>query len=493
MLGRATPLWALLVLGAAGCSSAHPAPAPTTPSPRTDAGSFDPGSPESPSGPFRAAEEGSPVNNSTTAFPSTYQPIPSDPVLIRNATVMTAAGPTMEHASVLLRDGKIAAVGTNLTVPEGATVVDGTGKWVTPGFIDVHSHLGVDAAPLVEALANYNEFTDPNTAQVWAEHSIWPQDPQFGLALAGGVTTIEILPGSANLFGGRGVVVRNVSSRTVQGMKLPGASYALKMACGENPKGAYGGKGQAPSTEMGNMAGYREGWIAAKEYKRKWDEWRESGADPAKMPHRDLRLETLMSVLDGQTRVQMHCYRADEMAQIIDLSHEFGYKVAAFHHAVEAYKVRDLLKKEGICAAMWYDDWGFKMEAYDGIRQNIALVAVDGGCAVLHTDDPYYIQRMNQDAAKSLEAGLEAGIQLDRDDAIKWITINPAKALGIDDQTGSLVAGKRADVVVWSGDPFSVYTKAEKVYLDGALLFDRESGLRPVSDFMLGQRRGGVR
>ncbi len=490
---RDIPMCALVLVGAAACASAPSARTSTSTTVQPANRSFDPGSPTSPSGRFRAAEEGGPINNSTTAYPSTYQPIPSGPVLIRNATVMTAAGPTMQHASVLLEDGKVAAVGQSVSAPADATVVDGTGKWVTPGIIDVHSHLGVYPAPSVAALSDGNELTNPNTAQVWAEHSIWPQDPQFGLALAGGVTTIEILPGSGNLFGGRGVVVRNISSRTVQGMKFPGAPYALKMACGENPKRVYGEKGRAPSTEMGNMAGYREGWIAAEEYKRRWDEWRDSGADPAKRPHRDLQLETLMSVLDGQTRVQMHCYRADEMAQVIDMSHEFGYKVAAFHHAVESYKIRDLLKKEGICSAMWSDWWGFKMEAYDGIRQNIALIAEDGGCAVLHTDDPDGIQRMNQDAAKALQAGLEAGIHLDRDDAIQWITIEPARMLGIDDQTGSLETGKRADVVVWSGDPFSVYTKAEKVYLDGALVFDRDTGLRPVSDFMLGQKSGGAR
>jgi imidazolonepropionase-like amidohydrolase len=486
------PLALVLVAGVTACASArsNPPPAAPTPAPAQHA-AVEPTSPDSPSGPFRAAEEGGPINNSTTAFPSTYEPIASGPVLIRNATVMTAAGPTMQHASVLLRDGKVAAVGTDVTAPPDATVVDGTGKWVTPGLVDVHSHLGDYPAPGVDAVSDGNELTNPNTAQVWAEHSIWPQDPQFALALAGGVTTIEILPGSGNLFGGRGVVIRNVPATTVQAMKFPGAPYALKMACGENPKRVYGSKGRAPSTRMGEMAGFRQAWIDAKEYRRKWDEWRADGSDPTKMPHRDLQMETLVSVLEGQSRIQNHCYRADEMAQMIAMSHEFGYKIAAFHHGVEAYKIRDLLKKEGICVAMWSDWWGFKLEAYDGIRQNIALIAADGGCAILHTDDPNGIQRMNQDAAKSLEAGLEVGIHLTPDDAIQWITINPAKDLGIADQTGSLEVGKRGDVVVWSGDPFSVYTKAEKVYIDGALLYDRaDPNHRPVSDFMAGQPRG---
>ncbi len=475
---------AVLTGAVAGLLACTPAPA-TTPGP---VDSSEAGKPGSPGGPFQTAEEGGRVDNSTTAYPSTYHPLPAHTVVIRGATVLTAAGPTLTGASLLLQNGQVAAVGTDLTVPADAEVVDASGKWVTPGLIDTHSHLGVYAAPGGWSLSDGNEATSPNTAEVWAEHSIWPQDPQFGLALAGGVTTLEILPGSANLFGGRGVVLRNLAGTTVQEMKFPNAPYALKMACGENPKRVYGNRGRAPSTRMGNMAGYREAWIRATAYKRKWDKWRQDGSDAATMPDRDLAMETLMGVLDGQIRIQNHCYRADEMAEMVAMSKEFGYHIASFHHAVEAYKIRDLLKREGICASMWSDWWGFKLEAYDGIRQNIALMAADGGCAILHTDDPDGIQRMNQDAAKALEAGLEAGLSLTREDAIKWITINPAKALGLDQEVGSLEPGKRADVVIWSADPFSVYSHAERVYLDGALVYDRsDPARRPVSDFMLGQ------
>jgi len=186
--------------------------------------------------------------------------------------------------------------------------------------------------------------------------------------------------------------------------------------------------------------------------------------------------------------VQMHCYRADEMAQVIDMSHEFGYHVSSFHHAVEAYKVRDLLVKENICGSEWSDWWGFKIEAYDGIPQNIALLDEAGGCAIVHTDSAQGIQRMNQDATKAMRAGIEAGMQIDRARAIRWITINPAKALGIDTVTGSLEPGKMADVVIWSGDPFSTYSKADQVFVDGALLFDRaDPRLQPKTDFELGQ------
>ncbi|HET9209837.1 MAG TPA: amidohydrolase [Thermoanaerobaculia bacterium] len=431
------------------------------------------------------------------AYPSTYQPLPSQPVLITNATVLTATGERIERGSVLMRDGKIAAVGSSVQAPADATVVDGTGKWVTPGIIDAHSHLGVYPSPEVDANADGNEITDPDTAQVWAEHSVWPQDPQFPLALAtGGVTTMQILPGSANLFGGRSVTVKNVPSRGVYGMKFPGAPYGLKMACGENPKRVYGSKGRAPSTRMGNVAGYRAAWIKAQKYRNDWAEYdrkRQAGED-AKMPERDLQLETLAGVLDGDILVQNHCYRADEMLTMIDIAKELGYKVTAFHHAVEAYKIADVLAANGICADVWADWWGFKMEALDGIRENAALLQKAGACVVIHSDSAEGIQRLNQEAAKAMAAGNRMGMHLREEDAIRWLTINPAKSIGVDRQTGSLEPGKMADVVLWSGNPFSVYSRPEKVYIDGALAFDRRDPSRqPATDFELGIRVGEVK
>lgn len=422
-----------------------------------------------------------------TPYPSTYKPLPSRTTVIRNATILTAAGPVIERGSVLLQAGKIVAVGQNVDAPADALVIDASGKWVTPGIIDIHSHLGVYAAPGIASLDDGNEATSPNTAEVWAEHSIWPQDPQFDLALMGGVTTMQILPGSANLFGGRGVTVKNVPSRTEQGMKFPGAPYGLKMACGENPKRVYGGRNSSPQTRMGNVAGYRRAWIAAAAYRDSLKRWKDGGSDPAKRPDRNLQLETLAGVLDGEILVHNHCYRADEMAVMIDLAKEFGYKIASFQHAVEAYKVRDLLAASNICASMWADWWGFKLEAYDGIRENIALVDQAKGCAIVHSDDPNGIQRLNQEAAKAMRAGWEAGFKIERADAVKWLSINPAKALGIDKVTGSLEPGKNADVVVWSADPFSVYSRTELVFLDGALLYDRNDPQRqPRRDFVIG-------
>jgi imidazolonepropionase-like amidohydrolase len=427
------------------------------------------------------------ADQQSNPYASTYQPAASRPTVIRNATILTAAGPVIQNGALLLQNGKIAAIGQTVNAPADALVIDASGKWVTPGLIDDHSHLGVYAAPGIESLQDGNEMTNPNTAEVSAEHAIWPQDPQFDLARAGGVTTMEILPGSGNLFGGRGVTVKNVPARTADGMKFPGAPYALKIACGENPMRVYGSKGQAPSTRMGNVAGYRKAWQSAVEYRDQWKRWRDDGSDPAKKPARNLQLETLAGVLDGDIRIQNHCYRADEMATMIDISKEFGFKIASFHHAVEAYKIRDLLVANNICASMWADWWGFKLEAYDGIRQNIALVHEAGGCAIVHSDSADGIQRLNQEAAKAIRAGAEAGINLTPADAITWLTINPAKALGIDKQTGSLDVGKNADVVVWSGHPFSVYTRAEQVFVDGALLYDRnDPSKQHKSDFMMG-------
>ena len=341
-------------------------------------------------------------------------------------------------------------------------------------------------------MSDGNEATNPNTAQVWAEHSIWPQDPGFNTARAGGITTLQILPGSANLFGGRGVTVRNVPSVTMQGMKMPGAPYGLKMACGENPSRVYGGRNSSPATGMGNVAGYRAAFIAAREYKAKWDKWREDGEGSP--PTRNLQLETLAGVLDGTVLVQNHCYRADEMAVMIDIANEFGYEITAFHHAIEAYKIAPLLAREGICADMWTGWWGFKMEALDAVEANAALVdAPAGSCAVIHSDDAELTQRLNQEAAAALAAGRRIGMNISEERAISWITLNPARSLGIADQTGSLETGKRADVVIWSANPFSVYARADQVFIDGALTFDRTNpAYQPLSDFELGQPGFGL-
>ncbi len=424
-------------------------------------------------------------------YPSTYIPRASDTVLITNATILDGIGGLIENGSLLLQDGNISAIGEGLEAPDGAVTIDADGKWVTPGIIDNHSHLGVYASPGVNAHSDGNEITGPVTAEVWAEHGLWPQDPGFTRALAGGITSMQILPGSANLFGGRGVVIKNVLSRTVQGMKFPDAPYTLKMACGENPKRVYGGRGQAPGSRMGNFAGYRQSWIKAKEYKRKWDKYAEDGGDA---PGRDLELDTLAGVLAGDILVHMHCYRADEMVQVLDMAEEFGYKVTSFHHGVEAYKIADRLAEADVCASIWADWWGFKMEAYDGVRENLPLVHNANACAIVHSDSDVGIQRLNQEAAKAWSDGQRAGLDISKADAWSWLSANPAKSLGIFERTGSLEVGKAADVVIWTADPFSVYAKPEHVFIDGAKLYDlNDDALLPVTDFELGQPGEGDR
>ena len=428
------------------------------------------------------------------AYPSTYAPLPSTATLITNATILTGTGERLENASLLISDGKIVFVGEG-QVPAGVNTIDASGRWVTPGLIDVHSHLGVYASPGVKAHADGNEMTNPTTPNVWAEHSIWPQDPGFSRALAGGITSLQILPGSGNLIGGRGVTLKNVYSNSYQGMKFPGAPHGLKMACGENPKRVYGERKQLPSTRMGNMAAYRAQWIAAQQYIDDWAAYEKKvadGKDDTKVPKRDLKMETLAGVLKGEILVHMHCYRADEMLTILDMADEFGYKVTAFHHGVEAYKIADELAENGVCGALWADWWGFKMEAYDGIQENIALVdRPEGSCAIVHSDSAEGIQRLNQEAAKAMSRGNRVGMDISPEHAIGWITSNAAKSLGIADQTGSLEVGKMADVVIWSGNPFSVYAKAGQVFIDGAMVYDRDNpALQPVSDFELGQLQG---
>ena len=357
----------------------------------------------------------------------------------------------------------------------------------------MHSHLGVYPAPRVRAHSDGNEATAPNTAEVWAEHSVWPHDPGFVTALAGGITSLQILPGSANLIGGRGVTLKNIPGQSVMEMKFPGAPHGMKMACGENPKRVYGSRRQPPSTRMGNVAGYRAAWIEASDYR---DEIEKANKGQGKPPKRDLKLETLVGVLNGEILVHNHCYRADEMSVMLEIAKEFNYKVGTFHHAVEAYKIADLLRETDTCAAIWADWWGFKMEAFDGIRESGAILDRADACIVIHSDHALGIQRLNQESAKVMGAAARVGITIPPERAIRWITKNAAKSLGIDNVVGTLEPGKMADVTVWDGNPFSVYTKAQKVFIDGALVFDREdSSVNPVTDFSLGtaSKHGGVR
>ncbi len=428
-------------------------------------------------------------------------------IVLRGAQVMTAAGASFAPGAVVLIGDEIAQVGpvAEVELPDGATIIElDAAQVVTPGLIDTHSHMGVYPSPSLSAHEDGNEMSGPVTAQVRAEDGVWPQDPQLAHALAGGVTSAQILPGSANLIGGRSFTIKlRPEARSAEDLRFEGAPAGLKMACGENPKRVHGQKG-GPVTRMGNVAGYRKAFEDAIEYQRKWDSyerklaiWETGGnrSDNGKEserpdpPSRDFGLETLAAVLDGEILVHMHCYRADEMLLMLELADSYGFDIRSFHHAVEAYKIADELAAHDTAASIWADWWGFKLEAYDGVRENAALLTKAGGRAIIHSDSPEGIQRLNQEAGKAMYAGRKAGIDISDEQALEWITRNPAWALGVDDRTGTLEPGKAADLVVWSGSPFSVYARAEQVYIDGELVFDRSGELgRPRSDFDLGLR-----
>jgi imidazolonepropionase-like amidohydrolase len=450
-------------------------------------------------------------------------------LVLRAGKVMTATGVTHAPGAVLIVGDEIAAVGTpdQVGLPEGAKLLElGPEQVITPGIIDTHSHMGVYPAPGLTAHADGNEIVAPVTAHMRAEDGFWPQDPQLAHALAGGITSAQILPGSANLIGGRSFTIKlRPGARSAADVRFEGAPAGLKMACGENPKRVYGEKG-GPSTRMGNVAGYRKAFEDAVEYRRKWDTYhrklalwetgntnaqrRRAAAEKAERdgdspggndkdeserpepPPRDFGLETLVAVLEGEILVHMHCYRADEMSLMLEFAESYGFSIRSFHHAVEAYKIADRLAAAGTSASIWADWWGFKLEAYDGVRENAALLTKAGAKAIIHSDSAIGIQRLNQEAAKAMYAGRRAGIEITDDQALQWLTLNPAWALGVDDETGSLEPGKAADVVVWSGDPFSVYSQAQLVYIDGEKVFDRGEGGdgRPRSDFDLGLRDG---
>lgn len=413
------------------------------------------------------------------------------------ATVWTASGKIIKEGVLVVGDGLVIAVGDgSVNIPQDARRVDVKGMHLTPGLIDTHSHVGVYATPHVQATSDGNEATSPNTSEVWAADSIWPQDPGFTRALAAGVTTMQILPGSANLFGGRGAIVRNrPSPRTVSDLLFEGAPRTLKMACGENPKRVYGSKSSAPSTRMGSVAKYREAFEKAVEYRRDWKlfekkhkEWFKKGTgDEPQPPSRDFGIETLVGVLEGEVLVQMHCYRADEMARMLLIADEFGFKIRSFHHAVEAYKIRDLLRDNQVSISTWPDWWGFKLEAYDAIPENLALLSRDGVTAVLHSDSASMMQRLGQEAGKARAFGLRQDIAVSEDEALRWITANAAWALGISDKVGSLAPGMYADFVLWDSSPLSVYSRPQKVFMFGQEVFDRAATPSSAqSDFELG-------
>lgn len=403
--------------------------------------------------------------------------------LIRGARIMTAAGQVYEKANLLMEKGLIKKISQeDIPAHENTTIINAEGLTLTPGLIDVHSHMGVYPSPSVDAHEDGNEMSRPVTADIWAEHAFWPQDPDLWRALSGGVTTIQVLPGSGNLFGGRSFTAKLIPKLSAREMRFDGAPQGLKMACGENPKRVYKDKGIM--SRMGNMAGYRKAFQEAIEYLREW-ETVEEGKN-SKLPKRNLVSETLAKVLKGEILIHFHCYRADDISAILDLANEFNFKIRTIHHGLEAYKIAPRLARDKVSVATWADWWGFKAEAFDGIPYNIALLEKAGAKAIVHSDSAVDVRYLNVEAAKALSSAKKLGLDFSEDQALAWITKNPAWALGIDKKVGTLEEGKMADIVIWDGSPFSIFTKTKTIFINGKIVFDRDKKIRPRSDFEVG-------
>ena len=394
------------------------------------------------------------------AIPSMAQ-APAD-LVIKNATVMTASHGTIQHGSVWVHAGKIVEVGSTVNAPASAQVIDATGKWLTPGIIDPHSH---------SALGNdVNEATSPVTPSMMMIDAFDNRDAALYDALAGGVTTELLLHGSANMIGGQAVVIKNKFGLSRDAMIFPNAPQSIKFASGENPKRVYGGRNQLPSTRMGNFEVMRQSFEDAKAYMATWDAYKAKAAKGDKTavaPKVDLKLEALADVLRGKLYVQIHCYRADELLTEEAIAKEYGYKIRAFHHGLEMYKVAGQIAPTGTALATFSDWWGYKDEAWDAIPWNAVMSMRAGVRVALKSDSNDHIRRLNQEAGKMVHYGGAT-----EDEAIRMVTLNPAWIIGVDDRTGSIDTGKDADLVLWNVDPLSTYARAEKVYIDGDLFFD---------------------
>lgn len=410
-------------------------------------------------------------------YGSTYRAPPAPATLLTGATVLDGAGQRLDGHDVRVQDGRITAVGPSLPREPGLRVIDASGAWLTPGIIDVHTHLGTYPQPLEHgshAFADISETRAPEAADIWIEHAVRAGDPAFAHALAAGVTTLQVLPGSSQVIGGRTVVLKPVPAATVQDMKFPGAPQGLKLACGGNPALSGGGRDGFPTSRMGVVAQLRAALARTRDRMARREQ------APTDLAH-----DTLALALRGEMPVHLHCYRADDIATMLAVADEFGLRISAVHHATEAYKISARLKAGDTCAAVWPDWWGFKREAEDGIRENAAFVDAAGGCAILHSDIPVIGNLLHLEAAKAAAAGRRAGLDIPSERAIRWITSNAARALGLDDRIGRIAPGYNADLVLWSGDPLSVRSRPTLVMVDGAIQVSE--GQRPVSDFALGR------
>jgi imidazolonepropionase-like amidohydrolase len=396
--------------------------------------------------------------------------------LIRNATVLTITHGTLQNTDVLIRKGKIAAVGKNLKASTDARIIDGSGKFVMPGIIDCHSHSMLDAI---------NEGSLAVTSMAHTRDVLNPTDVDLYRELAGGVTTLNLLHGSANPIGGLNTIVKIKYGRPIQEFLFPGAMPGIKFALGENPKRSStpnqpGVQRRYPNTRMGVEEVIRDAFTRARDYKRTWDEYRTAVSHGEKnliSPRRDLQLEPLVEVLEGKRYVHSHCYRADEILMLINLANEFGFKVKTFQHVLEGYKVAKEIAEHGAGASIFADFWGYKIEAYDAIPYNAAILTRAGVVVSMNSDSDERARRLNIEAAKAMHYG-----DLSEEEALKLITINPAIQLGIQNRVGSLEVGKDADLAIWNAHPLSVYSRVDTTFIDGDIFFDRQQDLARRSE-----------
>ena len=383
-------------------------------------------------------------------------------VLIRNATVLTAVKGTLENTDILIQNGKIARIGKNLKATANAQIIDDSGKFVTPGIVDCHSHTMLDAI---------NESSYSVTSMTRVRDVLNPTDVAIYRALAGGVTTANILHGSANSIGGQNQVVKFKYGHPIEDFIFPGAPPGVKFALGENPKRTNfnpnrGGTPRYPQTRMGVMETIRDALFRARDYKQLWDDYR---AGKTKVqPRRDLQLEPLVEVLEGKRLVHSHGYRSDELLNLLLVADEFGFRIGTLQHGLEAYKIAPEIAKRGTGVSIFTDSWGYKLEAYDAIPYDAYLLWKAGVVVSINSDSDERMRRLNLDAAKVEKYG---GVP--EQDALQMITLNPAKQLGIDNRVGSIEVGKDADLVIWSAHPFSVYSHPETTLIDGEVFFDR--------------------
>jgi len=400
------------------------------------------------------------------AVPAVARPPDADqrPTLLRNGTLWTATGAVLQQADLVMQAGRIAAVGKGLAAPAGARVLDLGGKIVTPGLVDMHSHLGVYPAPHGRAKSDGNEMTAPLTPFVRAIDAFDPEDIAIARAVGGGVTTALILPGSGNVMGGQALYVK-LFGKTVAHMQIAGAPRAMKWAMGENPKRVYGERTMMPMARLGHAWLMRQRLAEARDLKDQQARWdRDSKDDPKAAPRPNRAdLEPLVALLRGEVSLQVHCYEVHDIETLLRVAEEFNFKVAAIHHALEAWKVPQLLKERKVAVATFSDLWGFKMEAYDASVWGPKILEEAGVRLALKTDHPVIDARwFIFEAAKSHHYGLSEQA------ALQAVTRNPAQAIGLGDRIGTLEPNKEADVVVWPGSPFAIGAQPERVFIDGA-------------------------